>query len=175
MPNFREHIEFAERYVSLAEDKPDSQRAWLTVPATIMAWIAIESFINNMIDDFASLPKDMFSLHEMSFMLEKPIKFIGKGENLGKFEIEHNRSEYRRLEEKIYFLIAKFSSKATAYKGSSLWQNFEKLQGHRNILVHPRKGSDNAPSLEQAEQYIKTSKEVIQFVSQHVWSKDIDF
>src|SRR4029079_19012365 len=125
--------------------------------------------INAMVDDFSSLPEDLFDLHERAFMLEKRLVLIDKGQDLGRFLLD-SRSEYRRLEEKIFFLIRKFSkSDDHDYKGTTLWQEFQELKQVRNKIAHPKRSDDPNLSIESVEKYIRTSEDVIRFVSNHVW------
>jgi hypothetical protein len=76
MLNYRDYLSYAESYLMLAEEKkhqsPDI--SWLLIPSAIMAWTAIESFVNNRLDDLGSIPTDL-ELHEKAFLLEKRIKF----------------------------------------------------------------------------------------------------
>jgi hypothetical protein len=71
MLSFRDYLSYAERYLRLAEDEVESSLdvAWLLIPATILAWAAIESFVNNRLSDYSSLPEDLFELHERAFLL----------------------------------------------------------------------------------------------------------
>ncbi len=86
MLNFRNYLDFAEKYMMLSEDKREDVR-WLLIPTILLSWVAIESFINNMLDDFASLPPDLFELHERALLLEKRIQFIDEGQDKGKFMV----------------------------------------------------------------------------------------
>ena len=65
-----------EKYLMLAEDEVErsSEANWLLIPATILAWSAIESFVNNMLDDFSTLPEGIFELHERAFLLDEEDK-----------------------------------------------------------------------------------------------------
>jgi len=141
MLNFRNYLEYTEKYLMLAEDEVErsSEANWLLIPATILAWSAIESFVNNMLDDFSTLPEGIFELHERAFLLEKKIKFESRGSRLGEFTL--GETEYRRLEDKIFFLIAKIGRReAQNLRGGTLWQNFKEFKDTRDALVHPRRG-----------------------------------
>lgn len=176
MLTYRDYLALAEKYLLLAEEQSKTSEYinWLLIPATILAWSAIESFINNMLDDFGSLPQSMFQLHERSFLLETRIKFIDRGNDLGCFTLDG--TEYRRLEDKIAFLIAKFgNARQRVRKGDTLWQDFKDFKETRNRLVHPRREKEVTLDIMKARKYISTSKDTIQFVSQHVWKKKIEF
>jgi hypothetical protein len=56
MQSFRDYIGYAERYLLQTEETKSADVARLLIPATILSWVAIEAFINNMLDDFSSLP-----------------------------------------------------------------------------------------------------------------------
>ncbi|MBI4640139.1 MAG: DUF4160 domain-containing protein [Candidatus Tectomicrobia bacterium] len=56
----------------------------------------------------------MLQLHERAFLLEKKVKLVDSGDRIGQFILEG--TEYNRIEDKIFFLIAKFGGKG-ARKG----------------------------------------------------------
>ena len=173
MLTYREYLDYAERsLVRVRDNEPASE--WLLIPATMLAWSAIESFVNNMLDDFASLPPDTFQLHERSFLLENRLRFVNQGENIGQFVLEGK--EYRRLDDKIFFLIAKGGGRDLRnVKGETLWQNFELFKDVRDSLVHPRKGKEVSITKEMVDGFIETSKLIIQLVSKNVWKKEVTF
>jgi len=176
MLSFRDYLSYAERYLRLAEDELESSSdiAWLLIPATILAWAAIESFVNNRLNDYGSLPEDLFELHERAFLFEKRIRFVDKGSKIGQFILEG--AEYRRLEDKIFFLIAKFSSQGGHnIRGESLWQDFQRFKDDRDALMHPRWDRGISLDIEKVRSHIETSKRVIQLVSKHIWNKGVDF
>jgi len=172
MLSFRDYLDYAERCLEKVEETPNSD--WFLIPSCILAWSSIESFVNNMLDDFASLDPNMFQLHERSFLLEERLKFINEGENIGNFILEGK--EYRKLEDKIFFLIAKCSGPdLKTVKGENLWQKFEKFKDIRDSLVHPRRGKVVNLTKEMVEEFIETSKHVIQLISKNVWKKEVTF
>lgn len=175
MYNFRDFLEFAENLIldADADDLFDKKRQMMIISSVLFSWIAIESFINSMINDFASLPRDMFELHECAFLLEKKIKFEDSGDNLGNFILD-NQKEYRALEDKIFFLIAKFGKKNGNYKGGSLWQKFEEFKDTRNSIMHPRLDEEETINIKNANKYFETAKRIIEFVSMHVWGKSVE-
>ena len=174
MLDYRTILEFADRYIRMARSETTQSNLELyLVPSILFSWIAIELFINNMLDDFNSLPENMFELHEKAFLLERRLKFESEGLNIGKFVLD--QTEYRRLENKIFFLIAKFSPGEKNLRGDSLWQNFERFKSVRNKLVHPRRETDLTTSISDAENYLENAKEIIKFVSKRVWGKSIEF
>ena len=173
MLTFREYLDYAERCMDQV-DKDDTISNWFFIPACVLAWSSIESFVNNMLDDFASLDPNMFQLHERSFLLEERLKFINEGENIGNFTLEGK--EYRKLEDKIFFLIAKCSGPdLKTVKGENLWQKFENFKDIRDSLVHPRRGKVVNLTKEMVEEFIETSKHVIRLISKNVWKKEVTF
>jgi len=142
--------------------------------SVLFSFIAIESFINNMIDDFASLPKDLFTIHEHGLLGESSVQFESSGEKAGQFVLT-NRREYKRLEDKILFLIAKFGGGAAVDKGSNLWQKFERAKQLRDRLTHPRKDETPSPTMEDTKEVLETAKEIIQMVSAKVWGSKVTF
>jgi hypothetical protein len=169
MYDYREYLGFSKRLFRLAEDEIEETN-WLLIPSVLLAWIAIEALINSMVDDFSSLPEDLFEIHERAFLLEKRLILVDAGADLGKFKLD-TRPEYRRLEEKIFFLIRKFSKKDEDYKGSSLWQDFQLLKEVRNKIAHPRKEDHLELNLEDVAKHINTAEEIIGFVSTRVWGR----
>ena len=176
MHDFRDYLGYARKYLSLAEDaiqrKEDVE--WLLIPAIILAWSAIESFVNNRCDDLNSLPSDMFELHERSFLLEKYLRFVDSGKDIGKFILEGNK--YQTIENKIFFLLSKLGAKdATKLKGGTLWQRFEVFKDIRDGLVHPRRDKEINLNPHDIENYIETAQELIQLISVQIWKKNIEF
>lgn len=173
MVSFREYIEYAQRYIDRSRGEQASYSIEWLLPAIILSWTAIESFINNMIDDFSKLPDDMFELHERAFLLEQRVRFVDHGNELGNFVLEGN--EYHTLENKIYFLMAKFGESNGSFKGEPLWQDFEELKDTRNKIIHPRRDNQLAIDVDKAEKSLETAKNIIQFVSRNVWSNPVVF
>lgn len=173
MLSFRELIDYS---VLLYEDakstgSPRKRNAFI-IGSILNSWAGIESFINNMMQDFASLPEDMFTVHERGFLEEKQVKLSTRGANIGTFCLE-NKDEYKRLEDKIAFLIARFGKNKKIEKGTAFWQRFEKIKKKRNRLTHPRRNEEIKLSLEDAKDAHDVSKEVIEFVFSEVWKKQI--
>lgn len=175
MNSFRDYLEYAEKYLNLVDEndlKLDVN--WLLIPATIITWSGIESFVNNMLDDFSNLPTDMFELHERAFLLEEKIRFIDRGNKIGQFDLEGK--EFRRLEDKLLFLIAKFGiKKSDNIKGNTLWQKFQKFKEVRDDLVHPRRSKSIYLDIIIVKEFLTTAKEIICFISEKVWGKKVSF
>ncbi|MGA9047963.1 MAG: hypothetical protein WB588_03130 [Dehalococcoidia bacterium] len=141
--------------------------------AIVFAFMSIESFINNMMSDFSSLPDPLFSVHEQGFLSERNVSFSISGTNIGKFELT-NRKEYKRLEDKIVFLLRRFGGNVVI-KNDSLWQRFDKTREIRDRLTHPRKDDEAPPTPVDARIALEVGKEIITLVSTKVWGKPVEF
>lgn len=176
MRDFRDYLRFASKYLDLAEDaiQKDENVEWLLIPSTILAWSAIESFVNNRCDDLNSLPGDMFELHEKAFLSEKRLRFVDSGTNLGKFVLEGG--EYQTLENKIFFLLSKQGTQDTTnLKGGVLWQSFREFKEVRDSIAHPRRETERELTPKNVGDYIETAKELISIISERIWKTRIDF
>lgn len=166
--NYRDYLQYA--YSCLL----DSEKEWKLINGTFMAWVAIESYINNIIDDLNSLPSDMFKIHEKAFLEEKRLKFCESGVDIGEFILEGK--EYRKLEEKIFFILRRFGkNKIDKVKNDRLWQDFIDFKEMRNILVHPKKSKGAELNYDKVNKYIDTAKEIIQFVSKCIYNERVEF
>ena len=115
-----------------------------------------------------------FELHERAFLLEQKIKFNDSGEDIGTFSLEGK--EYRRLEDKIFFLISKFSSKKEKdLKGKNLWQDFQEFKTLRDNILHPRTDKAIEININTVKKHIETSKCLIELISEHLWGKKVEF
>lgn len=170
---FRDFLDYAERLHEDAKDRGEKRSAYPYLIGSILnSWMAIESFINNMMQDFTSLPEDMFTIHERGFLEEKIVRFSDKGSKAGTFYLE-KKEEYRRLEDKILFLIAKFGKSGTIDRGTHIWQRFEKIKDKRNALSHPKRNREIELNLKDAQEAIQVAKDVITIVAKEVWKKPI--
>lgn len=173
MLTFRDFLGYADQLYEDAKSKCESKSSIPYIIGSILnSWMSIELFINNMMQDFASLPEGMFTVHERGFLEEKQVRFSNKGNKKGTFCLE-NKEEFRRLEDKILFLIVKFGKSHDVDKGAPIWQRFEKIKNIRNILSHPKKDKEIKLSLKDAHEAIEIAKIVIAFVSREVWGKPI--
>jgi hypothetical protein len=173
MLSFRDFLNHAELLYEDAKQKSEGRNAHPYIIGSMLnSWMSIESFINNMMQDFTSLPKEMFTIHERGFLEEKQVRFTNKGIKAGTFSLE-NKEEYRRLDDKILFLIAKFGKSKTVDKGTHIWQRFEKIKDKRNALSHPKRNREIELTLKDAQEAIEVAKSVIALVAKEVWKKPI--
>jgi hypothetical protein len=177
MYDFRDYLNHSEKLVFLAEElsEKDQENDWLLISATILAWAAIESFVNNRIDDFENLPDPLLQIHEKAFLLDKKIKFVNSGDKKGKFIIEG--VEYNRIEDKIFLLLEKFGENRTSNisKGGLLWQEFSNFKAARDGLIHPRQRNQILLNLTKVQGFVFTSKKIINLISENIWRKSIVF
>lgn len=169
-PTFREFLRYADTLHARASTAPNQNGAMPYLIGSILtSWIALETFVNNMARDYVALPKGKCSVHEEAFLLEKQVIFNKSGRNAGRFSIGKN-PEFKRIDEKMLFLVAKFGS-GSAEKGGQLWQKFERAKERRNALIHYRRDSETTLTAEDAKETMETVKETIEFLSKAVWGK----
>lgn len=173
MQRFRDYINNAEYFFEEAEKQGNPRLQEPLVIATILfSWIAIESFINSMMQDFAAVEGNYFSIHEKGFLLEKQVALEQSGQNAGIFSLT-NKQSYNRLEDKILFLLAKVGSAAPSFKQSSLWSNFSSMKQQRDTITHPRTIGESKNTLKDAELAIQVAKDIISEISQEIWKKKV--
>lgn len=176
MREFRDYLRYARKYLSRADNQSEQKEdiEWLLIPAIILAWSAVESFVNNRCDDLSSLPSGIFELHESAFLQEKRIRFENCGTKIGKFVLEG--TEYQTLENKIFFLLSKMGSRdASNLKDGALWNRFKSFKDVRDSLVHPRRGKDIVISIDIVSGFIDTAQELIQVISERIWKTRLEF
>ncbi len=173
--SYRELIEDAQWFCDQAEyaQKGSKILERFSTASILFSFMALESFINDMMSDFTVLPVGLLTPHEQGFLAEKVVELADSGLNAGKFEVT-NKQRYQSLEYKIMFLVARFSGDAVD-KGSTLWQRFQKMKDIRDSITHPRKDATHVPLPTDAEEAIAVSKDIILLVSQKVWKKKIQF
>jgi len=175
--SYQEFIQDAERFCTQAEEAlehgNENAAARLRIASVLFSYIAIEAFINNMMSDFVVLPVGLFTVHERGFLAERAVTFADSGANAGRFIVD-NRREYKPLEDKIMFLIARFSDGAID-KGSDLWRRFKESKKIRDGLTHPRKNGMTTPSTEDATNAVQVARDVIGLVAREVWGQEVNF
>jgi len=171
---FQELLHNARSFYEQADsDNLESSRQRNIIASILFSWIAMEAFVNDMMEDFVALPPGIFTIHERGFLQERLVEFSTEGVNAGDFIIA-NRRRFVRLGDKILFLTAKFGKGTKLDKGSTLWQKFEASKNLRDRLTHPRKDQEINVSLSDAEDALEVAQEVIRLVALKVWNKNID-
>ena len=173
--SYQELIQDAQWFCDQAETAPKGSiiQGRFSTASILFSFMALESFINNMMSDFTALPSGLLAPHEQGFLAERVVELADSGVNAGNFEITTKR-RYQSLEYKIMFLVARFSGD-TVDKGSNLWQKFQQMKDIRDLLTHPRKDITRAPLPVDAGEAIVVAKDIIQLVSQKVWGKMVQF
>jgi hypothetical protein len=170
--SFRTFLSSADKLHNEALAEANHARAMPYLIGSILtSWISLESFVNNMMQDYLALPEQTFSVHERAFLEEKQVQFIRSGKSAGKFSIGPN-VEFKRIEDKVLFLIAKFGG-GELDKGGRLWQKFEKVKKKRNTLTHYRRGSDIELTTQDSQEAMELAREMVELLSRKVWKKDL--
>jgi hypothetical protein len=170
--SFRAFVSYAEKLHDQALGAPNHNTAMPYLIGSILkSWISLESFVNNMMQDYVALPEHTFSVHESAFLEEKQVQFVRSGRGAGKFSVGKN-PEFRRIEDKILFLIAKFGG-GKLDKGEQLWQRFQKVKKKRNTLTHYRRDSDIDLTVQDSQEAMEVARELIEFLSRKVWRKTV--
>jgi hypothetical protein len=177
MYSFRDYISFSEKFHLEAEEAKESENlnksARCAMASLLFSWISIETFVNNMLDDFSTLP-DFFQLHERALLEEKEVEFITSGANAGTFNLS-NRASFKRLEDKIMFLVSKVNDGETLNKGDALWHSFNQFKEKRNYLTHPKKQVEFEISIDDSKKSNETAKAIISYLGLKVWKTKIEF
>jgi hypothetical protein len=170
--SFRAFLSYADKLHSQALGAANHNSAVPYLIGSILtSWISIESFVNNMMQDYAALPERTFSTHEEGFLKEKRVHFNQSGTYAGTFAVSNN-PEFRRIEDKVLFLIAKFGG-GKLDRGGKLWQKFKKVKARRNALSHHRRDSDIELTSQDSQEAMELAKELIEFLSRKVWKKPL--
>jgi hypothetical protein len=170
--SFRAFVSCAERLHEQAVEAASQKGAMPHLIGSILtSWISLESFVNNMMQDYAALPEDTFSVHETGFLEERQVQFNRSGKAAGTFTVSKN-PEFKRIEDKVLFLVARFGG-GMLDKGGQLWQKFERVKKKRNSLTHYRRDSDIELTTQDSQEAIELAKELIEFLSRKVWNKTV--
>ena len=126
---------------------------------------AIEAFVNYIADSFAKAGN--ISQFEICFLNDKTLVF-----SVDKGVVE--KTEYHRLDEKIRFLIYKFTQ---GFDYQSLkWVKFMELKEFRDSLVHPRQIEDEMPTDEYRKRVrngLRAIIEIMDFISRGIFQKPL--
>lgn len=122
-------LEEAKRFLEKSREN-DGSHAFLHA-ALVLAYSALESHVNGLADELIS--RQNISLLDESLLSERAIKFR-------KGEWELGNSQFSRLEDRISFLIRRFSDRDS----STLpwWSELHSGMVARNRLVHPKEAVD---------------------------------
>lgn len=170
--SFRAFLSYADKlHVQALEATNHNAAMPYLIGSVLTSWISLESFVNNMLQDYAALPHGMFSVHESAFLIEKQVLFNRTGAKAGTFSVGSNK-EFKRIEDKILFLIAKFGN-GKIDKGGKLWQKFDKVKRKRDTLSHYRRDCDVELTSQDSQEAMELVKELIEMLSKQIWRKTV--
>lgn len=177
MANYRDYLNYAEGFYLQAKEASSAGSSGITerslIASVLLSWIAMESFVNNMMADFRAIPQDLFTLPEQAFLAEHELEFVDSGTQAGEFTVS-TRRRYRPLDHKILFLVAKFSKGIKLNRGQGLWQKFKIIKRKRDQLTHPRKSEEVTLTLGDAGDAFEVAKAIILMISKKVWGKEVE-
>lgn len=122
--------------------------------------------------DYAALPENTFSVHEEGFLKERQVHFNRSGTSAGTFTVSATSVDFRRIEDKVLFLVAKFGH-GKLDKGGVLWQKFKRVKEKRNALSHHRRDSDIELTIQDSQEAMDLVKELIELLSKKIWKRPV--
>ena len=136
---FEEYLQDASELFEKAKKTTDVRIARRYYRAAIFyTSSAMEAFVNYIADTFEK--GGTFTPHEIAFLTDKNLTFSQK-----KFGIIE-KTEYHKVEDKIRFLLSKFSPNFDFNNQS--WSSLISLKGTRDSLIHPRNAEDETTTEE---------------------------
>lgn len=139
---FEEYLQDASVFFEEAKKTTDHRIARRYYRASVFYTSgAMEAFVNYIADTFEK--GETFTPHEIAFLTDKTIIF-----SRSKFTVTE-KVEYHSVEEKIKFLLNKFSSDFNF--NNSSWSSLMELKIIRDSLTHPKNSEDET----NPEQYRK--------------------
>lgn len=128
---FEEAKRFLELAKTAAANHDQAGQAGYSHAAIMLAFGALEAHVNAVADEMA-LQKGL-SVHDKAILLEKDVKLDD-----GRYKLSNTLKIYR-LEDRILFLHARFSSKPVE---KSIWlPSLKTVTNYRNELTHPKSAS----------------------------------
>jgi hypothetical protein len=166
--DYNSHLDSADWFLEQAESGgPSHIVSRFSSAAVVFSFMALQSFINNMLFDFAAVPSGFFSVHEQGFLQEKSVVPQASGDRAGTFQVS-NRDEFKRLEDKILFLVAKAAGHPFD-KSTALWKGFGESKDVRDALTHPKQYASIGATPVQATKSIQTARALIKALAAEVW------
>lgn len=106
--------------------------------AAMVGVASLETFVNYIASTFEKAGPNGLAIYELAFLLDKRFN-----QDDGKFAMR-DQPQYARLEDKLRFLVLRFSVDVDLGK-SAEWSNFMRLKQLRDSLVHSRQEEDERP------------------------------
>jgi hypothetical protein len=139
---FEEYLQDASVFFEEAEKASDPRVARRYYRAAVFYTSgAMEAFVNFIAD---TLEKgEVLTPHEIAFLTDKSLTFSQKQWAIAE------RVEYHRVEDKIRFLLSKFSPNFDFNNNS--WSSLMQLKDIRDSLIHPRNNEDETSAKEYSQ------------------------
>lgn len=139
---FEEYLQDASVFFEEAKKTTDPRIARRYYRAAVFYTSgAMEAFVNYIADTFEK--GETFTPHEIAFLTDKSLVFSRRNYSVTK------KVEYHSVEDKIKFLLSKFSPDFDFNNPS--WSSLMELKQIRDSLIHPKNSEDGTSS----EQYQK--------------------
>ena len=124
-------FEEAKRFLEKAKEaeSEEARVAYLHAALTI-GFCSLEAHVNAIAEDFLSRPE--LTPHEKSILSEKRVEL-----ERGSFVVKEQLQIYR-LEDRLLFLMTRFSGQGALDRTSTYWTRFNQALGLRNKLSHPK-------------------------------------
>jgi hypothetical protein len=136
---FEEYLQDASEFFEEAKKATDVRIARRYYRAAIFYTSgAMEAFVNYIADTFEK--GGTFTPHEIAFLTDKNLTFSQK-----KWELIE-KTEYHKVEDKIRFLLKKFSPEFDF--NNQAWSSLMSLKDIRDSLIHPRNAEDETTANE---------------------------
>jgi len=136
---FEEYLQDASEFFEEAKKTTDARIARRYYRAAVFYTSgAMEAFVNYIADTFEK--GGTFTPHEIAFLTDKNLTFSQKSWTLTE------KTEYHRVEDKIRFLLSKFSPDFDF--NNQAWSSLMSLKDIRDSLIHPRNAEDETTAAE---------------------------
>ena len=136
---FEEYLQDASEFFEEAKKTTDIRIARRYYRAAVFYTSgAMEAFVNYIADTFEK--GGTFTPHEIAFLTDKNLTFSQK-----KWDVTE-KTEYHRVEDKIRFLLSKFSPNFDF--NNQAWSSLMSLKDIRDSLIHPRNTEDETTANE---------------------------
>jgi len=162
-------IDDANNFLFYAKQKDregdDKQKLMYSRAVIIASYSALEGWINYISSSYADQENTSeINQYEKAFLLEKKIEIDDNGD----IQIT-NQDKYENSCKKLQFILKKFGCYDLKRMDSSLWSDLKKIERIRNLLVHPKKSSDEKISLEDAEFCLNTITKIVEILKSKIY------
>lgn len=131
---FEDYLEDAFHFFNDGSDSPvEKEKERYFRVATFCVASALEAFINYLGDGFENTKS--IAVYELALLQDRKFSLIN-----GEFSLT-NQSDFRRIEDKLRFLLKRFSPKFDIATSPS-WSDFLAFKSLRDDITHPRDNKD---------------------------------